>query len=273
MKKIYLSNYCVMFQDNAWLEGCIRSFSDFPVGVEFATSWTTPGFYENLERQITAFADIPTTLHAPFVEECTVPGSAEERFMQERYQYACDLYPRFGATSMVMHTHEGGFLPEERAARQKRSLEVVRDWTDRMIRQGIHVTVENVGFPLKHSVLFDQEEFAALFDQLPPEVGCLIDTGHALLNHWDIPALIRRLGNRVRGYHLNNNDGLHDSHYPIYDPEGVCPPEEMDEILRTIAAYSPEADLVLEYAPGPKVSVERMHSDIRKVADMTETRR
>lgn len=269
MKKIYLSNYCVMFQDYPWLESCVRSFSDFPVGVELATSWTTPGFYKDLERQIFVFKGVPTTLHAPFVEECTKPGSAAERFMEERYVYACALYHRFGATSMVMHTHEGGFPPEERAARQKRSLEVVQDWTGRMIRQGIRVTVENVGYPLKHSVLFDQEEFAALFDRLPLEVGCLIDTGHAFLNNWDVPALIRRLGSRIRGYHLNNNDGLHDSHYPIYDPEGVCCPEEMDEILRTIAAYSPKADLVLEYAPGPRVSVERMHSDIRKVAAIT----
>ena len=268
MKHLYLSNYCVLFQDYDWIERCVRSFQDFPIGVEFATSWTTPGFYEELERQVEVFRDIPTTLHAPFVEECTLPGSGAEQYMAQRYQYACDLYPRFGATSMVMHTHEGGFPPEERAARQKRSLEVVRDWTGRMVRQGIRPTVENVGFPLKNSVLFDQAEFEALFDQLPPEVGCLLDTGHALLNHWDIPALIRRLGSRIWGYHLNNNDGLHDSHYPIYDPDGVCPPQEMDEILRSIAKYSPQADLVLEYAPSPRVTIESLHQDFRKVAAM-----
>lgn len=268
MKHLYLSNYCVLFQDYDLIERCVRSFQDFPIGVEFATSWTTPGFYEELERQVEVFRDIPTTLHAPFVEECTLPGSEAEQYMAQRYQYACDLYPRFGATSMVMHTHEGGFPPEERAARQKRSLEVVRDWTGRMVRQGIRPTVENVGFPLKNSVLFDQAEFEALFDQLPPEVGCLLDTGHALLNHWDIPALIRRLGSRIWGYHLNNNDGLHDSHYPIYDPDGVCPPQEMDEILRSIAKYSPQADLVLEYAPSPRVTIESLHQDFRKVAAM-----
>lgn len=133
-----------------------------------------------------------------------------------------------------------------------------------MVRQGIRPTVENVGFPLKNSVLFDQAEFEALFDQLPPEVGCLLDTGHALLNHWDIPALIRRLGSRIWGYHLNNNDGLHDSHYPIYDPDGVCPPQEMDEILRSIAKYSPQADLVLEYAPSPRVTIESFAPGLSK---------
>ena len=51
MKHLYLSNYCVLFQDYDWIERCVRSFQDFPIGVEFATSWTTPGFYEELERQ------------------------------------------------------------------------------------------------------------------------------------------------------------------------------------------------------------------------------
>lgn len=118
-----------------------------------------------------------------------------------------------------------------------------------MIDEGIHVTVENVGYPKKNSVLFDQEQFVALFDRLPQEVGCLIDTGHAMLNRWDIPALIRRMGTRIKGYHLNNNDGFHDSHYPIYDPEGFCSHQEMDDILRAIAQYTPQAHLVLEYAP------------------------
>ena len=77
MRDIYLSTYCVAFQDYPWLAECIRTFPDFPVGVEFATSWTTPNFDENLVRQIPVFSHLPITLHAPFVEECTIPGSPE----------------------------------------------------------------------------------------------------------------------------------------------------------------------------------------------------
>lgn len=269
MKNIYLSTYCVAFQNYPWLEQCIRSFHDFPVGVEFATSWTTPGFDQNLVAQIPRFSDLPVTLHAPFVEACTVPGSDAERIMEREFQKACDLYPRFKATSMVMHTHEGSFPHDQLEAWRARSLEVLLDWTGQMLRQGISVTVENVGYPKKDSVLFDEEQFVSLFDQLPQEVGCLIDTGHAMLNHWDIPALIRRMGTRIKGYHLNNNDGTHDSHLPLYDPEGVCPEGEMDKLLRAIAQYTPQAHLVLEYAPGNRVTAEGLHRDIRRVEQLT----
>lgn len=270
MKKIYLSNYCVAFQDYAWLERCIHAFPDFPLGVELATSWTTPDFDQRLEEQIPTFAGVPVTLHAPFVEECTVPGSQEEQVMQANFRRACDLYPRFGAASMVMHTHEGRFPAGELDWRRRRSLEVLLDWTGRMEKMGISVTVENVGYPGKGNVLFDLEQFVALFQRLPQSVGCLIDIGHAMLNGWDIPALIRRMGPRIRGYHLNNNDGTHDSHLPLYHPNGCCTPKEMDRILRTIACCTPQAHLVLEYAPGPWITMDGLHEDVRRVAQMTQ---
>ena len=97
-------------------------------------------------------------------------------------------------------------------------------------------------------------------------MGCLVDIGHALLNGWDMENLIRTLGTRIWGYHLNQNDGRKDLHFPIYAPRGICSPGRMDEILKTIARCSPEADLILEYAPGPKISREGLLADIRRVS-------
>ena len=54
----------------------------------------------------------------------------------------------------------------------------------------------------------------------PDEVGALIDTGHAMANHWDIPKLISQLGTRIKGYHLHNTDGVHDLHRPMFE-EGL----------------------------------------------------
>ena len=269
MKQIYLSTYCVLFQDYAFLKRCVEQFPDFPVGIEFATYWPTPDFDRLLAAQIPAFAGRPATLHAPFVEICTEPGSPEEAFMELTFQKACTLYPQFGASSMVMHTHEGSFPAAQADSRRARSTEVLQAWTERMLRQGISITVENVGYPGKDNVLFDEAQFVALFDRLPAGAGCLIDIGHALLNHWDIPALIARMGTRIRGYHLNNNDGVHDSHLPLYEAGAVCPEAEMDRILRAIARYTPQADLILEYAPGPHVTAEGLYRDIRRVEQLT----
>ena len=126
------------------------------------------------------------------------------------------------------------------------------------------MTVENVGYPLKDNLLFNQEEFIQLFADLPEGIGCLIDTGHAMLNDWDIVKVIQTLGPRIRGYHLNNNDGKHDSHYPLYDAEGYYSPQQIDEMLRAIALYSPEADLGIEYAPDGRFTTESLYADIRR---------
>ena len=179
MKQIYLSTYCVLFQDYAFLKRCVEQFPDFPVGIEFATYWPTPDFDRLLAAQIPAFAGRPATLHAPFVEICTEPGSPEEAFMELTFQKACALYPQFGASSMVMHTHEGSFPAVQADSRRARSTEVLQAWTERMLRQGISITAENVGYPGKDNVLFDEAQFVALFDRLPAGAGCLIDIGHA----------------------------------------------------------------------------------------------
>ena len=170
---------------------------------------------------------------------------------------------------MVLHTHEDP-VPAGQEAEARRT--VVRSLLRRaelLGGRGVSMTVENVGYPKKGNVLFDEEQFTALFDELPPEVGCLIDIGHAMLNDWDIPGLIRRLGTRIRGYHLNANDGVGDLHLPISSEASFCTPEQMDHILRTIGQVTPQAHLVLEYAPDPRLTRELIYGDVWRVAGLT----
>lgn len=174
---------------------------------------------------------------------------------------------------MVMHTNESHFQEADRPAMRERSKEMILFWHERFKAQGIHMTVENVGFPKKDNLLFDYDHFIQLFSELPEDIGCLIDTGHAMLNDWDIPALIKTLGPRIRGYHLNNNDGVNDAHYPTFAPDGYLSPEKMEEIVAAIAQYSPDADLILEYMFGDRITEEQMHSDIRRVARIMEENR
>lgn len=269
MKRIYLSTYGIAFSDYASLKKQVEEFPDFQLGVEYATSWTAPDFFEKLDAQIEHMRGIPATIHSPFVEICTVPGSEEEKRMEEAFTRACGYYKAFHATSMVFHTNEGAFPEEEKAAKRARVREVLLDWHKRLRAQGIEMTVENVGYPKKSNLLFDYDQFIGLFQELPEEIGCLIDTGHAMLNGWDIVKLIETLGPRIRGYHLNNNDGIHDSHYPLYDPEGIYSPEQVDEVLRAIACYSPDADLGIEYAPDNRFTQESLYEDIRRIERVT----
>lgn len=269
MGQIYISAYCAGFERYSWLRQCIQSFQDFQVGIEFGTSWKTQGFRETLEQQVQVFSGVPATMHAPFVEVCTEPDSPEESAMEESFDWACRMYKRFSATSMVMHTHEKAVLPGTEEAMRSRVVEVICQWSERMKNRGVSLTVENVGYPKKGNVLFDVEQFQELFDRLPLEVGCLIDIGHAMLNGWDIPALIKQMGTRICGYHINTNDGISDLHLPIYDSRSCLEPKWMDEILFTIGQQTPDAHIVLEYAPTPEVTSELLEEDIRRVAALT----
>lgn len=266
-KKVYLSSFCVDFRDYQWLRNCIDHFEDFPVGVEFATWWVKQqDMPERLDQQVELFRGIPATIHAPFYEICNEDGSEGQKKMKQLFDHACKQYHAFNATSIVIHTNEGSFPKETQRLSVQRILELYEEFK----AQGMPMTVENVGYPAKNNCLFPYEDFIALFDELPEEIGCLIDTGHAMLNGWDIVSLIKTLGPRIRGYHLNGTDGIHDSHFPCFDPRGCYSEQQMEEVIAAIAKYSPDADLILEYAPGPHITEELMHTEIRRVIEIME---
>lgn len=272
--KIYISTLCINFQEYDWLKKCLDRFTDFPVGVEHGTWWVLqPELPKLLDEKKGLFYGRPTTIHAPFHEICNAPGSDEEQEMKDTFLNACRVYHECSATSMVMHTNELSFPVRQRPAMREKSREMILYWHEEFTKQGIPMTVENVGYPKKDNLLFNYEEFIQLFSKLPEDIGCLIDTGHAMLNDWDIVGLIKILGPRIRGYHLNNNDGHGDIHLPTFDPEGYYSPEKMEEVVAAIAKYSPDADLILEYAAGPRITEKQLHDDIRRVARIIKENR
>ena len=64
-------------------------------------------------------------------------------------------------------------------------------------------------------LLFD--EYACALDGIDETVGYLIDVGHANINGWDVPTLIRRVAPRLYGLHIHDNNGNSDQHLPIGD--------------------------------------------------------
>ena len=260
MGEIYISAFTADFRRYDELMDWIRSYPGLTLGAEMAVAWITPDFYDLLEPQIPRFRGMPITLHGPFMEMCPLPGSEEEEKLTRQLELSCELYRRLDARSIVLHTHL------RKDATRDRVCEILNRWIPQMTAQGMAVTVENVGYPSKGNALFTQEEFIRLFDDLPEETGCLIDLGHAMLNGWDIPALIRTMGTKIRGYHIHTNDGVKDTHIPIHAPGSILSVEEMDELLRTMGEVTPDAHLILEYAARPEVTKELLHRDIGHIA-------
>ena len=117
MKPVYLSSFCVRFEDYDLLESLCRGVSPYVAGVELGTSWDKlPDFNEQLDRQIPRFQQYPVTIHAPFVEISGAPDSEERRIMDAAFDRAFRWYHEFHATSMVMHTHEKAVDPAQAEA-------------------------------------------------------------------------------------------------------------------------------------------------------------
>lgn len=106
--------------------------------------------------------------------------------------------------------------------------------------------VENMPFT---DQLMDQEAFLNTFGP-EKQLRFLIDTGHAILNHWDMTEVLRELGLRIRAYHIHDNFSDYDAHLKI--GEG---PTDWDSFFRDYKKYTPDARLVLEYANGPISSI------------------
>lgn len=92
-------------------------------------------------------------------------------------------------------------------------------------RLGVKLGVENLmkyvtnpGLPPFYSYLV--EDHIELIDKLNSESVCGVwDFGHANLCDEDHAERIRRIGGRIMGTHVHNNDAINDNHYPPFYPD------------------------------------------------------
>jgi sugar phosphate isomerase/epimerase len=150
---------------------------------------------------------------------------------------------RIGASHLVLHPgfcHSSAF---DRDRARGLAREAVEELTAKAKALGLRLALENVGY--QGSSIYTEEEFCRALDGVDETAGYLVDTGHAHLNHWDVPALIDRLRDRLLGIHLHDNKADRDSHLPLRDGSLNWP-----AIFRAIRKIPGDCSLVLEYAPG-----------------------
>ena len=261
--------FCANYDNYDFLLDVAHSVTAARTGIELSIYSDKPEFMKNQQDQKARFADVPITFHGPFtdVEAASAPGTADRQRFIDAYKYAFDVYEEFSGQSMVLHTHKMRDIPEFGKERMRGwALENINTVGEIALSRGIRLTVENVGHWVKNNVLFNEEQFIAMFDQLPKGIGCLIDVGHALINRWDIFHVVHTLNTRVFSYHLHNNNGCADSHRPMFEAGGRYTAEEMKELLRVIHRCSPDADLILEYHPGEHITKKLLTDDLTVLA-------
>ncbi|TMV45023.1 sugar phosphate isomerase/epimerase [Paenibacillus mesophilus] len=164
----------------------------------------------------------------------------------EEYRKSIEWAHRIGATHVVIHP---GFCFSPAFCKQTAALRA-EEAVNRLCRVaaplGIKLAVENVGY--HGSSLFSQDEYVSFVERLEETAVYLVDTGHAHINGWDIPALIRQTAPRLGCVHLHDNTGDADDHLPI--GEGTIQWAPVWEALRD----APGCQLILEYAPGTALS-------------------
>lgn len=228
-----------------------------------------PEHEDNLKRLCPVFADVPITFHGAYyeVEAASPSGSPENDYLIESYKKSFDIYHLYHSNSMVMHTNQRKVSDGDRKVLQRYSVDTIRRVSQMAVENNVNLLVENVGETIFGNQLFDFNDFIHLFSELPDTTGCLIDIGHAMINDWDIEKLIEILNTRIKGYHVHNNNGKADQHLPVFTEGLIYDRNRMISLLRKIDQVTPSADIVLEYAPTPEITGEKIKNDILAIRE------
>ena len=184
------------------------------------------------------------SVHGPFNEINLASEECDFEEVKKSYCRTFDLVNRYHAVHCVLHPH--GRIPDyvgfNLADGHKRALERTLELDEMARKRDIELLVENMPFT---DQLMDQEAFLKTFEP-QKHLRFLIDTGHAILNKWNMTEVLGTLKDRIRAYHVHDNFGDGDTHLKV--GEG---PTDWTKFFEDYKKYSPEARLVLEYARGP----------------------
>lgn len=267
MHSIYNSSLCARSQDFDLLLDVAQATG---TGIEVCLYFQLPYVVAAQEAAYPRLADTPITVHSPMeVDATSKPGSPEWDQLMEWWKRSFAICRQLHARSIVLHTHQhSGFGPETAEALRGYALNNIQTIGRMAAEQGVRLTVENVGLWNNQSLLFDEEQFLRLFDELPQEVGALIDLGHALINRWNLERVVSTLGKRIFAFHLHNNDGDADTHRPLFEEGGWYKPEQVEDFLRLTNRFCPDAEWILEYASGEHINREMLKADLRRLQDI-----
>ncbi len=271
MKKLIVETYFADFENYDLFAAAIEPLKEKGIGIELHI-FDDAAFNQRLCAQRERFQDYYTTFHGPHrgVEAAAPMGSPTQQKMLNAWREAYRIYRLFQGRSIVLHTNQRAFTPQEKAALQEQSIGTMNLLLDMAQEQQVQVLVENVGWANASSMLFDQDEFIDLFGRLRPWARCLIDTGHALINRWDMEKVIAALAPKIGAYHLHNNDGVKDIHRPLFDQGLFYSREDTVNLLRIMEKYTPDADWILEYAPYKDVTPQRVIQECRQLYGLLE---
>lgn len=215
-------------------------------------NWSEPVSWDTEFKRFQHFTG-SMTVHAPIWELnlASARYAAIRQYSYEAYKECLSWSAGIGARHVVIHPNLYSTPLFMREASQQYAKENLLKLGEEAHKLNIDLVVENMG--IGEYALFNQEEFTQLFEEIPT-VSALVDTGHAHANGWNIPELIRVLGDKLTAVHLHDNDGVHDLHQPI--GQGSIDWEPIWTELRNL---NHEFRPILEYSEGVSVELLVQH--------------
>ena len=215
-------------------------------------NWKTPVDWDIECKRFISFTG-PISVHGP-IWELNIASARYEGIRQyslEVYKQCLEWCSRIGAEHMVLHPNLYSTPLFLRAESQQYAKENLKRLGEHAQKHNVALAVENIGF--HEYALFNQEEYTRLFDEID-SITALVDIGHANVNNWDIPMLIRDLGSVIKAVHVHDNDGIEDLHQAIgmgsIDWEPIWKElKQLNHSYRVILEYSEDAstELLLEH--------------------------
>lgn len=206
------------------------------LGIKYFNTWCNDDVYPQSDEDDILFAKIlsrrmkemdikMSSFHfVGSVLDCYDESQNKVRFYMER---TLKIFADCKPGSIVVHPGtygEGGFkcnkIAHQKAVdkwgREKTHamlIENLRHFGKLAAKYDIKIAVENL---FQGRFYSNVEELIGLVEGVALDnVGYCLDSGHANLDHVDIPETIRRMGSKLFEVHLHDNNGKEDQHLPI----------------------------------------------------------
>lgn len=225
------------------------------VGLELFTEFGSDSFWNGWLKCLLLERSGSFSIHGPHQNLDLADPDLVDEAVLAAYRRDFSLGKQYQAAHIVVHPNS----PYTRPYSQR---QVSKDTARRRIgllaelsrEYGVPLCVENMGYGEPGELLFDKEEYLALFDQFPT-IQSLIDIGKIQLAGWDIEELMTRLRDRITAFHLHDNNDRQDQHLRV--GAGAFDWERFQYLYHS---NTPQSLLILEYIDVP---LEQVLADIR----------